>query len=136
MPPSRSSSTFRDLLRYPWVMVAGLVATLAGLVAKGFLAGLEISALEAMLVSAFAGAVAGALSTSSRMRGAIVGLVGSVGIVLGIIGYTEARYRLFPSETFWAFEFVIGMLVGVVPGIVLWKRWFRDAYDGFQNRPR
>lgn len=136
MPPPSPPRHTHDVLRYPWLLLGGAVAVLAGLSSAGFVAGLTISVLEAALYGAAAGAAAGALTTKRRLRGAVVGVVACVGITLGIVGYVAARDRLLPSDTLWSFEFVVGALVGVVPGALLWKRWFKTAHAAFQPRAR
>lgn len=125
LPPPHLSK--RDLLRNPSLVLGFVAGLVPGIAAAGFIPFWSLSPLAATGIAASGGAVAGALATKKRIKGAITGVVMCAGIALGIVGYVASRTALIPTTTFLEIEFVIGAGMGLVPGLFLRSRWFDDG---------
>jgi len=100
-------------------VMLGLLVLLPGMVVSGFMPELDVLPFWGWcLVTAFGGLLAGAIGIEQRpLLGAVSGFVGCLGTVPAILFYVDWRSSL--SDTFMTIEFVVPMLVAMVPGFVV-----------------
>jgi len=113
--------------REKWAGYLGLFFTIVpGLIVSGFMPEWDVLPFHVWLGIATAGAaVAGAIATPRTLRGAISGAVAGAGVMLGIFAYVALRAGITGNHTFLKLEILIGVLIGCVPGVLLYLKWAR-----------
>ncbi|MEL6553606.1 MAG: hypothetical protein AAFQ63_09125 [Cyanobacteria bacterium J06621_11] len=59
------------------------------------------------------------------LRASIAGAIAGGGAFIGLVLYIFLRAQLFDSGTFFHLEFIIGLTLGAIPGILLFIYWVK-----------
>ena len=81
-----------------------------------------------LAIAAIGSAVAGVIGFPRQwLRASISGAIAGSGGLIGLLLYIFLRYQLFDSDTFFRLEFAIGMILGALPGLLLFKSWVKPS---------
>ncbi|MCA9030184.1 MAG: hypothetical protein KDA66_05200 [Planctomycetaceae bacterium] len=105
-----------------WGGVISLVVP--SMIVAGFIPGVGLLPVPAWVCLAGIGtATAFAIGTNRRIPAAISGFAMGAGGVIGLLLYVMARTALSDDDMYFQVELLLGMLLGLAPGGVLYMHW-------------
>ena len=112
--------------RHNAALIVGSATTLVpGMIMAGFMPEWNVlPATSWLAIAAIGSAVAGVIGFPRQwLRASIAGAVTGSGALIGLLLYVYIRSLVIDNGTFLRLEFAIGVSLGAIPGILLFRYW-------------